>query len=764
MAKNYNPWMLLVILLITFNFSYSQSHHTVTFTGNASDFNPNEKISGSNGVDYYVTFNETTMYFGAFNTNPSGSFNPFDHFTIYLDTDPQPITTSGTGSTVGVYWDNKIPSLPFTANHRIVIRPNNSGESFHHKYNVLSNNWETPAHSSIQYATDKALEIAVDLDQIDNPKGLYFSMFFSYGGGGGGFFGYDNPSYPITFNGSDSSGYFGGIGLTTSDCNPTEHVNTPILHTLTNANPTAGGKYAHIEINDGFYSVTGDIVVVAGGTVNIGAGSALTVAGNFTNNGEVSLQSTSTSYSSLIPTSVDGSGLIQYKRHVNRNAPAGQNDLISAPLTGQTFGEFAAANDNIVSHPTIPTIKGFGPFNKSIADYQNYNTAIPADANTVLAPGIGYRAASTIVPPSTSGGTFTFTGTVNTEAIDIPIIDSFNDFAKWNLIGNPYPSYISIREILDNNLTQFDPNYLGIYGYGGANNNDWNVINRVNSAGILMAPGQGFFVLAKDNGGSIAISPNLRRPGNSDDFIPQRSLAADDQASLRLRISNNSTNHSTDIYFDVNGTLDHDLGYDSGLIGHPSLSIFSKLVEDIDNRNLRLLIQTLPYSILDSEVVVPIGITATQGVQLTISGIDTTPQALPLPAAVDVYFEDNVANTSTLLKNSDYIFTPTNNLTGKMGRFTLRFTNKSLSVDEFDFDGLQVFSPQNTGDLIVKGYVNELTSLDVFDLNGRLLQTLSVVPNQAINRFSIPELSSGIYIVKLKNKTQSKVKKIQINR
>ncbi len=44
------------------------------------------------------------------------------------------------------------------------------------------------------------------------------------------------------------------------------------------------------------------------------------------------------------------------------------------------------------------------------------------------------------------------------------------------------------------------------------------------------------------------------------------------------------------------------------------------------------------------------------------------------------------------------------------------------------------------------------------------LQTFSVKPNQAVNRLELNALSSGIYIVKLKNKTQSKIKKIQVNR
>src|SRR5690606_32046985 len=141
-------------------------------------------------------------------------------------------------------------------------------------------------------------------------------------------------------------------------------------------------------------SVTGDIEIVAGGTANIAPGSALTVDGNFTNNGLVTLQSTSVSFSSLIPTTVDGNGTYFYNRHVNRNASVGQNDLISAPLTGQTFQDFAAKNDNILTNPNISTQKAFAPFNKTTGKYKNYDTV--NDGNVILEPAIGYRSASTI--------------------------------------------------------------------------------------------------------------------------------------------------------------------------------------------------------------------------------------------------------------------------------------------------------------------------------------------------------------------------------
>ncbi|MBO3100243.1 T9SS type A sorting domain-containing protein [Gelidibacter pelagius] len=778
MVKNYTSnWILFAILLFTFNYSYSQ---TVTFTGSPTDFLPSQKITGDANVDYYVSFDEAskTMYFGAFRT--SGIFAADHYFTIYFDADPQPALTNGEGTTTGIRQHERTPTLPFSANDRFVVTNNPSGEKTqHHRRGGRSWGLIPPPQQPAQHTSSNALEIAIKISKLDitsiATKGIYFSMFMA---SNAGLYGYDDINYPIKFVGNNSTGYFGGIGVTSKISNPTAYKNIPILHSLINQNPTSGIKYAYLEFIDNEYNVSGNIELVRGGTSLIGPDGTL-VIDTFINNGLVTFESNSNGFSGLIANSVGGSGRMQYYRHVNQagSGTTGKNDLISTPFAGQTFGEFAAVNDNLLSHPTIPTQKGFGPFDKTTAKYQNYDTVI--NENTLLESGVGYRAGSEL-DGSLTGGAFLFTGSVNTSDISVPLAHTSDDFGRWNLIGNPYPSYINMHELIQLNTPQFDEseNYDGIYAYNGNPTNS-NISNEIwevhNLATTLapdgrrdMAPGQGFYVSSKTGGGSFTFTATSRTPGYGDDFIENRAAAPIDNASLRLTITNSSNTTHTDIYFNNEGTLDHDRGYDSAQIGNPIFTIFSKLVEDSTNRDVPLVIQTLPYSILETEVNVPIGIKASQGEQVTIRAINT-PAPLPLPESVEVYFEDRVAQTSTLLNTSTlphndyYIFTPTTNLTGTMGRFFLRFTNKSLSTSSPNFDALDVYSPVNTGNLIVKGSVNEVTNLQIFDLNGRLVQTFSVQPYQAENRFEVSNLAAGIYIVKLDNKTQSKIKKIQLS-
>jgi len=214
---------IIISLFLLYSYGFAQSNHTVTFSGNASDFNSAEKYSAAlANTDYYTTFDATYLYVGAFRTG-GNTFAGYDHFTVYVDSDPNSTPTSGTGSTTGVNWDNQTPTLPFSANYRIVLRNNNFGESFYSYYS--SGSWTTSSangQSWTQYATSTALEVRVPWTDLGSPSGVYLTNYMSYGGGGGGFY---SPA-PGSISGTTVSGYFGYFSIQ-SGVTPNSITNTP---------------------------------------------------------------------------------------------------------------------------------------------------------------------------------------------------------------------------------------------------------------------------------------------------------------------------------------------------------------------------------------------------------------------------------------------------------------------------------------------------------------------------------------------------------
>lgn len=474
--------------------------------------------------------------------------------------------------------------------------------------------------------------------------------------------------------------------------------------------------------------------------------------------GDVILNSTSTSYSSLI---VDGSitGTISYLRAVNSFTPTdminNDNDLISAPVTGQTFGSFEglAANSNLLASGSL---RAFAPFNNDTGVYENYDAS--GDAGETLDAATGYRAATT------DGGTLTFTGTVNTGTVSKNItVGTDATYAEWNLIGNPYPSYVDIKTFLehevDTGITNIDlmESASGIYGYDGDSTDGWDIITLANDDGRLLAPGQGFFVAADAADVAsydIEFTAAMRTPGSADDFITGRvDNSSADLTFLKLTASTANNSYKTEFYFDLNATQGLDSGYDAVIWGGvaPSFSLYSHLAQN--NSGAPIALQALGNADI-SDITIPLGVNANAGEQLTFSISE-----MNIPNTIEVYLEDNVENTNTLLNSSDYVITPSTNLSGT-GRFFLRFADSALSIVEDSLVDINIYTNHKNKTIVLEGQLDNLTEVFVYDILGRVVNRSVLSTSLTTQTIDTSALNSGIYVVKLQNKNQSKTTKV----
>ena len=470
----------------------------------------------------------------------------------------------------------------------------------------------------------------------------------------------------------------------------------------------------------------------------------------------VTLESSSTSYSSLI---LDGSitGTIYYNRHVNINGSGetGSNDLISAPLTGQAFDDFASVNPNILNNGTLYL---FGPFDKTTGTYLTY----AGTDTTPLDAGIGYRAASS------DNGTFTFTGTANKSLVSIDIINSGPTEPaeqEWNLVGNPYPSYLNVQTFLNHevstgvrNIQLMNAGTAAIYGYDGSALDGWTIYNlATTTASTVIAPGQGFFVSADPTNAplyDLEFTPAMRVTGASDDFILGRNNEFVN-SHLKLQLSNNNASKSTDFYFIENTTLGLDPGYDAGVWGNNAggFSIYSELVEE--NAGIHMAIQSLPNEDFES-MVIPLGINSNANEQITVSISESD-----LLASTDVFLEDRLNNTFTLLNQTDFVITPNVDLTST-GRFFLRFADETLETSENEIDDLKIFATKTPRVITVRGLLSEATEFALYDIRGRLVLTIELDDSQLTNQVDVSAFEDGIYVVKLNSTNKTKSQKVII--
>ena len=516
---------------------------------------------------------------------------------------------------------------------------------------------------------------------------------------------------------------------------------TPITYVYNNgwlpANPEGVATIHNpIEIQSGNVTLTSNtsceqFTIAPGNNLTINSGVTLTVQNGLT------LQSVSNNYAGLI---LNGTinGTVNYQRFVNviGSGTTSANDLVSAPLSGQTFGDFAAANNGVLA--ASGNLRAWAPFNNTSGTYQNYN--VVTNANTVLEAGMGYRAATT------GGDVLSFTGTVETGTVSRNITVGPGNFKEWNLIGNPYTAYISMEAFLQHevapgvtNLSLLD-NASGIYGYDGTAQNGWDVVSLANATGRFMAPGQGFFVAADEaqvGSYDIEFTPDMRVVANGDDFIPGRTAPL---TYLKLEARRGNQTYQTQFYFNANAGNGLDAGYDAQTWGGTSSGfiLYSHLVAD--NTGVPMALQALHPDALN-EVRIPLGINASSGNTIIFSIAESQ-----LPAGTEVYLEDTVNNSFTLLNQSNYQVTLQSGITGT-GRFFLRFGNGTLSNNDVDTVALNIYHQPATATVVIAGLLQHNSTAHLYDLQGRMVRSAALNTAALEQHVDVSGLSTGVYVL-----------------
>jgi hypothetical protein len=504
--------------------------------------------------------------------------------------------------------------------------------------------------------------------------------------------------------------------------------------------------------------------------LNINSGSSVTVPVGATLNvsGDLIMSSVSNAYAGLVGNgTISVAGTAKYKRYTN--SQLNDNDLISPPLDGQSWSSFLTSDSNYnasilftdgVAEPNTTYL--FGPFEKSDTDdylVYNYNDTVTLDS------GKGYRVATNTAANDGNGEPLIFTGSILTGSVDAAIEnDITGNFHQWNLIGNPYPAYIDVNTFFNHvgsvsgvtNLSLLDDSTAAIYGYDAdetdTTESNWTITNLVEGA-ALIAPGQGFFVSSKNASATLEFTTAMQVVGNSDDFIEGRTSQPTDFIKLKATTATNSS--SISVYFHESASAGLDVGYDAAVFGGSvsEFGLYSHLVQD--NEGIPIAIQTLNTDAINN-VIIPLGMHTNQGQQLTFSLEDSH-----LPASVEVYLEDTLTNTFTLLNTSSYTLTPSTNLSDT-GRFFLRFTAKALSIGTPSFNTINIYSNQSERSIIIEGVLQRETEVAVYDLLGRkvLQQGLDAALNK--HTMNASTLSSGVYVVALQDANEQLTKKVII--
>ena len=502
-----------------------------------------------------------------------------------------------------------------------------------------------------------------------------------------------------------------------------------------------------------YISVGQNLTVISGGSITIPKDSYVFVGGDFTNTaGTVTLHSDSDEFSSLLVSGA-ASGNITYNRYVNV-VGSGEWDLIGAPVSGMAFS-------SLITDTNIATNGSF----YAVGSYDNTtdtwtNATIATTGNLVL--GQGYQMATT------SGGTLSFTGAIadGDQTVTITNSDAENSGAgrRWNLIANPFASYLNGNSIADGtnnfltvNTAAIDDNFEAIYGWkaDGTGYEIYNHSFNSNSA-VYIAPGQGFFVaaLSDGKGDDIHFTQAMQTVTGVDDFVAAKSSVTSYELVLDM-YSDAVKVDDTKFYFKEGLTLGLDPGYDAGAFNQSS-GFSSRLLEQ-DN-GIGMGINAMPIDAI-SNAIVPLVVHQQAGVSLKIQIANST-----IPEDINVYLEDTVENTFTLLTNEGFELLAQTTLSG-VGRFFIHYTTSTLSTDtESSTSLLTAYKGKGNAYITVEGLqqFSEPANLILYNVLGMKVLSRKIQSPSQKEMLSTVGMKTGVYILKVQAENIVFTKKLVI--
>jgi hypothetical protein len=517
-------------------------------------------------------------------------------------------------------------------------------------------------------------------------------------------------------------------------------------------------------------------------TVNVTTGNYLEVQSNLTNSGILNVANNA----SLVQVNDDAvntnTGTTSITRTTSQfekydytywSSPV-ENATISSTFsawrTDYSFN-FATANfsDLRIINSTVGDVAGSDSFD----DYAPWAWQAYTGA---MAKGQGYAIMGptniTFSPSATVN--VTFTGKQNNGLIPVTLALSGNGADAnddYNLIGNPYPS-----SIFADTFINLNPNISGtLYFWTHVGNistanlgpdpynfitDDYAVYNltggtRASYTGSsipsgYIGSGQGFFVEAV-NAADINFNNSMRsRTYSNANFYRQlssqntQSEGGDNPEKSRiwLNLQNPEGMFSQQLIgYAANTTLGFDQRYDGMVnVSKNYVSFYSFINQDKYRIQAR--------SDFNENDVVPLGFfTATTGTySISIDSVDGVFQTQ------NIYLQDNLLNIIHDLKQAPYSFT--SNYGTYDNRFVLRYTNESLSNDDFDALDHNVVVSTRNGEMTINSYIENLDEVTVYDILGRqLLQAKNIANNVFVTSNITTSQQALLVKIKLANGT-----------
>lgn len=419
--------------------------------------------------------------------------------------------------------------------------------------------------------------------------------------------------------------------------------------------------------------------------------------------------------------------------HVKQRLTTARNWYISSPVTNATSSS--------INTSTGTYLAGYDEVHGSTAPWLTESSS--------LTPLKGYVAIS----PVNANPMITFTGVLNDGIQTIHLSRTSGQIKEgFNLVGNPYPSYIAWTKTIADNA-----NALSTIWYRTVAGSEY-VFQTYNANGEIGVPGnttgiiapiQSFWVRVNTGGGTLTLNNTMRLHDDSSNRLKAPATVTQNLI-VRLQVSNGINSDETVLYFNDKATEGFD-NYDS-----PKMSNNSNTIPEI-------------YTMAGSEKVVINGLQKINIDQELLLGFMTlTPnnfiiranELSNIPANTKLILIDKLENVeSDLTVGNAYTFS--SSATNTVDRFSVIFRS-ATSITDNDVARLNhnTFIFKNSNNKITVLYKDEMknnSTVLVYNSKGQEIANQQITTGTTIINQS---LESGLYLVKVNCGGQSITRKL----
>ncbi|GGE12999.1 T9SS type A sorting domain-containing protein [Psychroflexus salis] len=520
-------------------------------------------------------------------------------------------------------------------------------------------------------------------------------------------------------------------------------------------------------------SLNGELSINTGNTLSVNDNVVLTNNGSITIDGDLVFKSTATSTAQY----GNSSGTITGDVTVERFIPAKRAfRVLSSAVGGQSFANAWQQDTHITG--TDGATNGFDTTNLNTPSLFTFDNsvdpqtggagwqAVTSTTSTNIVAGTPYRLfvrgdRSVALNSNTSPATVTTlsaAGDMHTGSFSPSLATAANNYS---FVGNPYQAVVDINATTRTNLTDFiyvwDASIAGDNGNGGfvtvpipgsATPNPFS-----SDATQYVAPGQAFFVQNTASGnGSITFEEADKETAQTQQtpFSVNNEFYINSRLYKTSALNNNETeSDAIGLRFNENYTT---LGSDedAGKLGNPGENYI------IINNGLKAIdFQNIPTN----GHVIELGLVNYEDNEYSLTfDLDHKPENLK------VYLNDTYLATQTeIIAELNYNFTVDASISETVDpfRFNISFEEVSLLNLDFTKTDFSIF-PNPTDDVLHINFTENLTEavdISIFNLIGKKVVEFTHDASANQLNFSVQDLTSGVYLLKIQNKEMNLTKK-----